>query len=822
MASKPPKRRKSRKSSPRSRKQTPSPPSPRRFRLPALAVVAGGVLLLAGWLLFRKGPLNDAVPDSHRLQTQSIATTSPNRGLSIERPFDGSLFPPEIASPSFKWSDATPKVDCWTIAIEFAGGAPAMQFESTTREWTPAAEAWEEIKRSSSGTEATVTICGIDRRQEETLSSDAIKISTSGDEVGAPIFYREVNLPFREAVRNPAAYIRWRLGSISTEEQPPIVMEKMPMCGNCHSFSQDGSLIGMDVDYGNDKGSYVLCPVSEEMVYDNAKIITWNDYAKEDQRETLGFLSRVSPDGRYVLSTVKDRSVFAAVDNLAFSQLFFPIQGILAYYDRQEKTFHALPGADDKRFVQTNGVWSPDGKYIVFARSEGYHSEALDHQREGLSRAEDVAEFLIDRKTFKYDLWRIPFNEGKGGTPERLAGASANGMSNYFPKYSPDGKWIVFCQAKSYMLLQADSELHIIPAEGGKARRLECNTKRMNSWHSWSPNSKWLVFSSKIYSPYTQLFLTHVDEQGHTSPPVLLSRFTSNTMAANIPEFVSIPPNGIRSIRPEFLDDEAFFTVGKRNIRDNDHDLAIRNFEKALEINPDNTEVRLALGAEYLNHGRLDEAQSQFEKVLSRSPTNKDALWFRAALLEQQGHVPEAIEAYQQILQIDPEYAAACQALGRLALKTGNRDAGRKHLLDAAKLDPENASPYIDLANTYLQEGDMTQAVGMYRLALERAPDSDKALIGLAAALLQLRRPEDIEEAVRLATRACTVTGNQSVSASMVLAEAYSAAGRPEDAVAVARRLVQQAEKSGNTKLLAAVLPLLKRYEQQAGLAAPF
>ena len=124
--------------------------------------------------------------------------------------------------------------------------------------------------------------------------------------------------------------------------------------------------------------------------------------------------------GRYVVSTVKDREVFAAVDNLAFSQLFFPIQGILAYYDRQEKTFHALSGADDKHYVQTNGVWSPDGKYIVFARSEGYHSEALDHQREGLSRVEDVAEFLIDRKTFKYDLWRIPFNEGKGGTPEPL------------------------------------------------------------------------------------------------------------------------------------------------------------------------------------------------------------------------------------------------------------------------------------------------------------------------------------------------------------------------------------------------------------------
>ena len=85
------------------------------------------------------------------------------------------------------------------------------------------------------------------------------------------------------------------------------------------------------------------------------------------------------------------------------------------------------------------------------------------------------------------------FNDGKGGTPEPLEGASNNGMSNYFPKFSPDGKWIVFCRAKSFMLLQPDSALYIIPAEGGEARRLACNTRRMNSWHSWSPNSKRLA-----------------------------------------------------------------------------------------------------------------------------------------------------------------------------------------------------------------------------------------------------------------------------------------------------------------------------------------
>jgi Tol biopolymer transport system component len=48
-----------------------------------------------------------------------------------------------------------------------------------------------------------------------------------------------------------------------------------------------------------------------------------------------------------------------------------------------------------------------------------------------------------------------------------------------------------------------DSELFIIPAEGGEARRLRANTPRMNSWHSWSSNGRWLVFSSKANTAYT-------------------------------------------------------------------------------------------------------------------------------------------------------------------------------------------------------------------------------------------------------------------------------------------------------------------------------
>ena len=99
-----------------------------------------------------------------------------------------------------------------------------------------------------------MTVIGINRQAPaEALSVGRVTIRTSSDEVGAPLFYREVNLPFADAVRDPST-IRWRFGAVSSVEPPPVVLEKLPVCGNCHSFSTDGAVLGMDIDYANDKG----------------------------------------------------------------------------------------------------------------------------------------------------------------------------------------------------------------------------------------------------------------------------------------------------------------------------------------------------------------------------------------------------------------------------------------------------------------------------------------------------------------------------------------------------------------------------------------
>ena len=385
---------------------------------------------------------------------------------------------------------------------------------------------------------------------------------------------------------------------------------------------------------------------------------------------------------------------------------------------------------------------------------------------------EEIArEFLSGGRKFLYDLYRIPFNDGKGGKAEPIPGASNNGMSNYFAKYSPDGKWIVFCKAKSFMLLQPDSELYIIPAEGGEARRLRCNTGRMNSWHSWSPNSRWLVFSSKANSPYTQLFLTHIDEQGESSPPVVLSRFTQEQRAANIPEFVNADPTAIARIQEDFVDDMSYCRAASPYLANNDREGAVRQYRKALAINPRNLQALLEVGVYWLDRGQIEEAKTLLTRAVNDPDTSDvkpgmlPAVMAKAhanlgVLQGQAGNFNEAVRHSREALRLEPSYAFAHCTLGAALLELKEVEEGERHLAEALRIDPQDAVANCRYADLLREQGQPEQAVLRYEQALRQDGEFFPALLGLASIRATSPRPalRDGARALALATKACERT----------------------------------------------------------------
>jgi tetratricopeptide (TPR) repeat protein len=662
-------------------------------------------------------------------------------GATIDYPQEGTIFPPEFPAPQFLWHDTLRASMQWHIRLSTQSGKELYQEITESPTWRPDSAVWLNIKTVSATEPVFFTIIGVHKHLlGSNYSSGRVSFCFSKDSVGASIFYRAVPLPFSYAVKNVNT-IEWYTGSVAGGK-PQKILDNIPVCANCHSFSKNG-LIAMDIDYANDKGSYIIAPLKDTVRLTFDKIITWSDYKREDGGHTYGLLSQVSPNGKYVLSTVKDRSVFVAVDNLEYSQLFFPIKGIIAVYDREAKKYYELPGASDKTYVQSNPNWSPDNSEVMFTRANRYVSSKIDNSESVLLNLEDVKEFIARQKDFKFDLYRIPFNDGKGGQAIPVSGASNNNKSNFFARYSPDGKWVVFCQSANFMLLQPDSKLYIMPAQGGIPRLMKCNTEKMNSWHSWSPNSKWLVFSSKIKGPYTQLYLTHIDENGIDSPPVFLENMAFDKRAANIPEFFGGKVNDFRKMTDNFSQNAVYFNrLATSDITDKKYQDAIKNIDKAIKADSsffDAFENRfvlnIILGQSKSKNDLHDKkiAKRLIEKQIRQNPGDKSLIIKRGELRLLMGDNEGAIQDGLNVLKTDVNNYGAYDLISSVYQKMGDFSKAIPYFKKMLGLQPDNTHVSYNLAVSYKNTNQLESALKLLNEIIERYPNSSVFYIARAS-----------------------------------------------------------------------------------------
>lgn len=806
--------------------------------------------------------------------------------ITIDYPLQDSLFPPEITPPTFLWHDSAGAANHWRIDVSFSDGAQALHLQSrgeapkigeiderclsSTNEmpkltaeqaamhtWIPGEAEWAAIKKHSVAGSATVTITGLSASAAVSLGQ--VKIRTSIDPLGAPIFYRDVPLMPSDTGNgiikplDPSAIplIKWRLRDVS-KLSSRVVLENVHTCANCHSFSRDGKTMGMDMDGPqNDKGLYALVPLKPETVIRNQDMVSWNpSHDLQYKLNRVAFSSQVSPDGQYVVSTVSGadsapQNNFYVVNfkDYRFLQVFYPTRGVLAWYSRATRQQHLLPGADDPRYVQTDAVWSADGKYLVFARAEAKSPNPLGAQV--AQHANDANEVQI-----QYSLYRIPFNGGKGGVPDAIVGASNNGMSNNFPKISPDGRWVVFVKNRNGQLMRPDSELYIVPFRGGAARKLRANTSRMNSWHSFSPNGRWLVFSSKARSPYTQMYLTHIDENGNDSPAILIDNSTAANRAVNLPEFVNIPPDGLMKIDTPAIDMYRRFDKAAQDGEAGDTALAISEWEELVKEEPDDARIQNNMGAALVRAGRRDEAIPHFERGLEINPQYHDIQQNLILALLSLGRVPEAIQQLEKALTAFPDSADLHNFLGRALLRNGQLKEAATHFERAIEINPDLADAHLNLgsvmlstgrpvdaaaqfsraidsdprlvaAHTYLGvalyygQGKVQEALAQWRKAIELDPNSAFAFSQAAHALAASPAASDRngDEAVKLAEQAVELSKGEEPMYLDSLAMAYAEQGKFPLAVETAERAVQLARERNQTSVADALGAKIDLYQ---------
>jgi len=822
------------------------------------------------------------------LAGQSSSRSPKLAAITIDYPLQGSIFPPEITPPTFIWHDSSKTAATWRIDVKFADGSPAIHAQptgdapkigeidplciSSTNElpkltpeqasshtWIPDDATWATIKKHSVAGPATVTVTGVGQNAANEVSLGQVRIHTSRDPVDGQIFYRDVPLmpsQTEKGVIKPldssaVPLIKWRLRDLA-KPASHVVLESMHTCANCHSFSRDGKTMGIDMDGPqNDKGLYALVNVKPQTVIRDQDMVSWNpSHDMQYKLNRVAFMSRVSPDGQYVINTAsnadqgpKDNFYVSNFKDYRFLQVFYPTRGVLSWYSRATKERHLLPGADDPRYVQTDGFWSPDGKYIVFARAKAVDPYPADGKMAKYANDQDEVQV-------KYDLYRIPFNGGKGGLAVPIVGASDNGMSNNFPKVSPDGRWIVFVKNRNGQLMRPDSQLYIVPFQGGVARRLHANTSRMNSWHSFSPNGRWLVFSSKARSVYTQMYLTHIDKDGNDSPAILIDNSTAANRAVNLPEFVNIPPGGLLKISTPAVDmynrfdtameegqkgnltaaiadlkklaveypnnDRIQSNLGSALAKAGQYEEAIPYYRKGLEINPQFHEVYNILGVALMAVGRPDEAIAEFEKVLDVYADSADLQNNLGQALMQAGRLGEATQHFELAVRSKPDFADARINLGCILLAGGKPDEAALQFGHAVDSKPDSAEAHAYLGTAiYYGQGNIQDALAEWHKALALDPNQLVALRDAAHALAASPTASDRDgsQAVNLAQRAVELTKGTDPASLDTLAIAYADTSRFKEAIQATHDAQQLAEKMNNQPLAASLDEKINLYK---------
>ena len=190
-------------------------------------------------------------------------------------------------------------------------------------------------------------------------------------------------------------------------------------------------------------------------------------------------------------------------------------------------------------------TWSPDGRWLYFC------SAHFEYQ----AGKADIEEITMRSQEVRYNIYRKAFDPQTRTFGERqmVFCADTLGMSATLPRISPDGRWLLFTIGEwgCFHIWHHDADLwmmEVISDEFASAKPLtEANSNDTESYHSWSSNGRWIVFSSRRYDGmFTRPYFSHVSKDGKATKPFELPTADPDfhrqfLKSYNVPEFMRGP-----------------------------------------------------------------------------------------------------------------------------------------------------------------------------------------------------------------------------------------------------------------------------------------
>jgi Flp pilus assembly protein TadD len=162
---------------------------------------------------------------------------------------------------------------------------------------------------------------------------------------------------------------------------------------------------------------------------------------------------------------------------------------------------------------------------------------------------------------------------------------------------------------------------------------------------------------------------------------------------------------------------------------------ALDCLRRAVEINPNEPEVRYNLGNTFSKLGNFDEAIQNYQISLQARPDQADVLGNLGVALVAKKQYTNAIACFMSALKLEPDSAEIHNNLATVLFIGHEFASAEEHFRDAMRINPENPQIYVNLGDTLLRENKIPEAVQCYQMALDLKPDDQTIKLKLQALL---------------------------------------------------------------------------------------
>ena len=292
-------------------------------------------------------------------------------------------------------------------------------------------------------------------------------------------------------------------------------------CINCHTTNKQGTSF-MHLRGAN--GGTILNR--------NGEIIKLNTKTETTGNTVYG---DISTDGRYGVFTTADIK-FAIHSHYTQRMEVYDSSSDLVVLDFDNLTVTDAPSVKGSEYQETFPCFSPNGQTIFFCRAK--------HQPQPDSL-----------KQMKYDIAAVQFNPETGKIGDKVytvVSTEGKDLSFSHLKCSPDGLYLMATAALygTFPVWHQESELWLIDLRTGSVNVMkDTNDRYADTYHSWSSNSRWVVFASKRDDKvYGRPYIAHIDENGQVSKAFLLPQrnpklYKTTLKSFNLPELSSWKEN---------------------------------------------------------------------------------------------------------------------------------------------------------------------------------------------------------------------------------------------------------------------------------------